>query len=69
MGHVYLWDLRYTNGGLVHEYLAFGPERRGNQLVFCLAVDLRHNTLLAGGSGGIVCWDLQTGASPSLIYD
>jgi hypothetical protein len=63
-GHVYLWDLRHINRGFVHEYQAFGPERRGNQLVSCVAVDPRHHTLLAGGSGGIVSWDLQTGALP-----
>jgi hypothetical protein len=60
-GHVHLWDLRNMNAGLVHEYLAYGPDYGGNMLVCSLAVDPRHNTLISGGSAGLVCWDLQTG--------
>jgi hypothetical protein len=60
---VYLLDLRYTDRGSVHEYQAFGPEHGGNVIVYSLALDRRHNALLSGGTGGIVCWDFQTGAS------
>jgi hypothetical protein len=52
---VYCWDLRYAAGGPVQGY-------RGDLgMVFSLAVDRDHGTLLGGGAG-MTCWDLETGA-------
>lgn len=52
---VYLWDLRFIDGGPVRQYMAATDE------VGCLAREPRHGTLLGGGRGGIACWDLETG--------
>ncbi len=63
IGHIYLWDLRYMSGGPVRDYKVFGVDNRHHQRITCLAVDPRQKTLLSGGTGGVVCWDLDTGAS------
>jgi hypothetical protein len=61
-GHIYRWDLRNMTGGPVREYKRPGVDSRHFQQVTCLAVDPRQKIVLSGGTDGIVCWDLQTGA-------
>lgn len=45
------------DGGPVRHYDANGKG------VYCLAREPRHGFLLAGGMGGITCWDSESGTS------
>jgi WD40 repeat protein len=62
-GNVYLWDVRYMTRGPVRQYEQPWYQEGWFREVDCIAIEPRHNTLLTGGSAGIVRWDLQTGAS------
>jgi WD40 repeat protein len=60
---VFRWDVRYTAGGPVRKYEVPGEDEGEYDRVYSLAIDPRQRILVGASSGGIVCWNLETGAS------
>jgi hypothetical protein len=56
---VYRWDLRYTSGGPVLQY-----ETPDDSLLWNLALEPHHGTVLIAKGREILCWDVKTGRPP-----